>query len=633
MVSWRRILLGITDAPDGPTGESARFLSLIEVRTAMRICLLSTTAMVVLLLLEWHSGIVAPHDQIGLPAIAITMMALYFRLRRNPGSLLSSQRIAVVMIMLYFGMCGVSAVLHSTGELSPYWTANNLQWLPVVTLLLHFSYPWGIAMRLSVLMLLIAALPAIWMGWLNPTSAWQEMTRSLLINAVLMQTTFAACLLVITRFTSGVRDIVAGQSAGATDIREALDNWVIQRTTELAQARDAAESASQAKSRFLAVMSHELRTPLHAMLVAADLLNEIQPPPDQSDPRQRALLATVQSSGQHLLALIDQVLEMSRIEAGKVEATEQALDLAALTQKVCTAVRARAELKGLKLMVSLPDDLPRMRLGDELRLSQVLINLLANSVKFTQTGHVSLTVRQLPDAPSGEDWLQWSVIDSGPGMNEREQGHVFEAFYQADNGPTRDAGGVGLGLTITRELVQLMRGQMSLRSQPGQGTRVDVALPMPILQDVIEMRPQPAMPLPSLQGRSALVVDDDLVNRMLAAEMLKAAGIEVIEAESGVHALQCLRQHLPDIVIMDWQMPGMDGLEATRLIRHGEAGDAARDVPVLGLTANAFAEDRHTCLSAGMNNVLTKPVSRDALLQEVAFWTVGNEPGQQVARA
>jgi signal transduction histidine kinase/ActR/RegA family two-component response regulator len=633
MAIWRRILLGITDANDGPTGESARFLSLIEVRTAMRICLLSTTAMIVLLLLEVHSGIIAPHDQIGLPAIAITMLALYFRLRRDPASLLSCQRIAVVMIMLYFGACGVSAILHRAGELSPYWTANNLQWLPVVTLLLHFSYPWGIAMRLSVLMLLIASLPAVWLGWVSKESPWQELTRSLLINTVLMQTTFAVCLLVITRFTSGVRDIVAGHSAGASDIRQALENWVSQRTAELAQARDAAESASQAKSRFLAVMSHELRTPLHAMLVAADLLNEIQPPAEQSDPRQRALLSTVQSSGQHLLALIDQVLEMSRIEAGKVEANEQALDLAALTQKVCTAVRARAELKGLKLMVSLPDDLPRMRLGDELRLSQVLINLLANSVKFTQAGHVSLTVRQLPDAPAGEDWLQWSVIDTGPGMNEREQGHVFEAFYQADNSPTRDPGGVGLGLTITRELVQLMRGQMSLRSQPGQGTRVDVALPMPILQDVIEMPTRVHRPLPSLQGRTALVVDDDLVNRMLAAEMLKAAGIEVIEAESGLQALQCLRHHLPDIVIMDWQMPGMDGLEATRLIRHGEAGDAVRDVPVLGLTANAFDEDRHTCLSAGMNNVLTKPVSRDVLLQEVAFWTVGNEPGQQVLQA
>jgi CheY-like chemotaxis protein/anti-sigma regulatory factor (Ser/Thr protein kinase) len=296
-------------------------------------------------------------------------------------------------------------------------------------------------------------------------------------------------------------------------------------------------------------------------------------------------------------------------------------------------VRARAELKGLKLMVGLPDDLPRLRLGDELRLSQVLINLLANAVKFTQSGHVTLTVRPLPDAPTDEDWLQWSVIDTGPGMSQREQGQVFEAFYQADDGSTRDHGGVGLGLTITRELVTLMRGQLTLHSQPGLGTRIDMALPLPILQDAIDMPSRPACHLPDLRGRTALVVDDDLVNRMLAAEMLKGAGIEVIEAESGLHALQALKAHRPDIVIMDWQMPGMDGLEATRLIRHGEAGEAARDVPVLGLTANAFDQDRHTCLAAGMNNVLTKPVTRDALLTEVAFWTTTEDLATMPRRA
>jgi signal transduction histidine kinase/ActR/RegA family two-component response regulator len=633
MVSWRRIIFGLQGGPGAPPGEPDRFLSLIEVRTARRIALLVAVAIAVLWGMELHSGVVAPHDQIGLPGIGLTMLALYVRLRRDPTSLLSCQRIAVVMVMAYFLMCSVTAMMHAAGTLSPYWTANNLQWLPVVTLLLHFSYPWGIAMRLSTLMLVITGLPAVWLGWVDQESSWQALTRSLLINSILMQITFTLCLLVITRFTAGVRAIVAGTTGGANDIRQALENWVNQRTAELAQARDASESASQAKSRFLAVMSHELRTPLHAMLVSADLLNEIQPHDAPADPRQRALLGTIQSSGQHLLALIDQVLEMSRIEAGKLEASEHPIDLAVLTQRACAAVRGRAELKGLKLMVGLPDDLPRMRVGDELRLSQVLINLLANAVKFTQTGHVSLTVRPLPDAPAGEDWLQWSVIDTGPGMNEREQGHVFEPFYQADDGSTRDHGGVGLGLTITRELVTLMRAQLTLRSQPGLGTRIDMALPLPILQNTIAMPDKTQSTLPDLRGCTALVVDDDQVNRMLAAEMLKGAGIEVIEAESGHHALLALQRHRPDIVIMDWQMPGMDGLEATRLIRHGEAGEAARDVPVLGLTANAFDQDRHTCLAAGMNNVLTKPVTRDALLAEVAFWTTHDDLGQMPRRA
>jgi signal transduction histidine kinase/ActR/RegA family two-component response regulator len=633
MLSWRRIIFGTPKVPTGIAEESDRFLSLIEVRSAQGISLLVATAMLLLWGLELHSGVVAPHDQIGLPAIALTMLLLCWRLKRDPGSLLSCQRMAVAMVMLYFSMCSVTSVMHAEGSLSPYWTANNLQWLPVVSLLLHFSYPWGMAMRLSLLMLVITGFPAVWLGWFAHEGQWQALTRSLLINAMLMQCTFAACLLVITRLTSGLRNMVAGTTGGAADIRQALENWVQQRTTELAQARDAAESASQAKSRFLAVMSHELRTPLHAMLVSADLLNEIHPEHQATDPRQQALLGTIQSSGQHLLALIDQVLEMSRIEAGKLEAAEHPVDLATLTQRACAAVRARAELKGIKLLVGLPDDLPRMRLGDELRLSQVLINLLANAVKFTQVGHVSLMVRPLPDAPQGEDWLQWTVIDTGPGMNEREQNHVFEPFYQADDASTRDHGGVGLGLTITRELVTLMRGRLSLRSQAGLGTRIDVALPMPILQDAIAMPGSAHEAPPDLHGRNALVVDDDLVNRMLAAEMLKGAGIEVIEAEGGAQALDVLRRHRPDIVIMDWQMPGMDGLEATRLIRDGEAGEAARDVPVLGLTANAFDQDRHTCLAAGMNNVLTKPVTRDALLAEVAFWTTQEDMGLVARRA
>ncbi|MEY4765425.1 MAG: hypothetical protein RI907_2098 [Pseudomonadota bacterium] len=633
MAKWRRILLGLPEPADNPHAESAKFLSLIEVRTAMRLSLLTSTAVAVLWVLEMFSGVAAPHDIVGLPLIAFTILALYFRLKRDPASLLSCQRISVGMVMAYFLVCGVAAVMQDNGTQSPYWTANNLQWLPVVTLLLHFAYPWGMAVRLTLMMLMLAALPAVWLGWVQREGPWHDQIRALLINTVLMQTTFAGCLLVITRFTSGVRDIIGGTAEGAADIRQALEKWVGQRTNELAHARDSAESASQAKSRFLAVMSHELRTPLHAMLVAADLLQEVQQGADEPDPRQRALLTTVQSSGQHLLALIDQVLELSRIEAGKLETVEQPIDLGTMVQKVCAAVRARAEIKGLKLLVALPDDLPRMRLGDELRLSQVLINLLANAVKFTHSGHVSLAVRAMPDAPPGEDWLQWSVIDTGSGMSEPEQRHVFEAFYQRDSGSTRDHGGVGLGLTITRELVQLMRGHLVLRSQPEVGTRIDVCLPLPILQDVIAMPARDPLSLPDLSGLTALVVDDDLVNRMLATEMLASAGIEVIEAESGAEALDRLQSHRPDIVLMDWQMPGMDGLEATRLIRDGVAGEAVQDIPVLGLTANAFDEDRHTCLAAGMNNVLTKPVTREALLTELAFWMLPSEQAKSGKRA
>ncbi len=631
MASWRRIVLGIPDPAEPSQAASARFLSLIEVRSAMRLSLLTTVAVLALWTIELQTGLLPPYDLWGLPGIAITLVALYFRLRANPDSLLSCQRISVLMIMAYYGACSLTSVMDASTPGLQFWAPNNLLWLPIIALLLHFSYPWGVAIRLSLVLMLIAVAPAFWHGWMGANSERQELSRSMLINTVLMQATFAGCLLVVSRFTTGVREIIGGSPEGAADIREGLEKWVAERTQELAHAKDAAESASQAKSRFLAVISHELRTPLHAMLVAADLLHEVQPAGAPVDARQRALLSTVQSSGQHLLALIDQVLEMSRIEAGKLEPTEQPIDLGELTQKVCAAVRSRAELKGLKLMIALPDDLPRMRLGDELRLSQVLINLLANAVKFTQKGHVSLAVRPMKNAPDDSDWLQWSVIDTGPGLSEPEQRHVFEAFYQSS--PPKEQGGVGLGLTITRELVQLMRGQISLRSQPGAGTRIDVCLPMPVLQDVIAMPEREPEPLPDLSGVVALVVDDDLVNRMLAVEMLASAGIEVIEAESGAEALDRLHSAQPDIVLMDWQMPGMDGLEATRLIRDGVAGEAMQDVPVLGLTANAFDEDRHACLAAGMNNVLTKPVRREVLLAELAFWAPTEASRAQARRA
>jgi signal transduction histidine kinase len=248
----------------------------------------------------------------------------------------------------------------------------------------------------------------------------------------------------------------------------------------LAQAKDAALDASRAKSRFLAVMGHELRTPLHSMMVSADLLSDKGTLPH--DPaRDARLLQTIQSSGQHLLALIDQVLALSRIEAGQVELHEQPLNLGHVVSKACAAVKPVAELKGLKVLIDLPDDLPLLRMGDKLRLTQVLVNLLTNASKFTLQGHISLTLRSLPEAPAGEGWLRLSVIDTGQGMNEAEQNRVLDAFFQADNRTTSHHGGLGLGLTIAQELVALMRGRLSVRSKAGQGTCIDVGVPLPLL--------------------------------------------------------------------------------------------------------------------------------------------------------
>lgn len=617
---WRAALgqsLATSAAPN--EAGHTRYLSLIERKTALRIYLIAAVAALVLWGCELYTQLIAPHDRWAQPALALLMLWLYRTLERNPDTLVATQRIAAGGLGGYFMVSTLSALFFNRQTVSPYWVANNFQWMPVVSLLLHLTFPWRWAVRLSLGMLAMVALPAVWLELATTDRAWSGVMQSLVINGVLMQITFLVSLVSVDRLKHGIGLIVSGHKDGPSDARQALEMWVKDRTDELARARDAAESASRAKSRFLAVMSHELRTPLHAMLVSADLLADKGHLPTDAQ-RDARLLQTIQTSGQHLLTLIDQVLELSRIEAGKVEAVEQPMDLHAIVQKACNAVKPMAELKGIKLLVGVPDDLPATRMGDELRLTQVLINLLANAIKFTTQGHVSLTLRRLPQADAGEDWLRLSVIDTGQGMSEADQSKVFEAFYQADSSSDRQHGGAGLGLTITQELVNLMNGKLSLKSQPGHGTRMDVDLPLPVLQDtkVTPIRPQGVTH--DLQGQLVLIVDDDDVSRMLATEMLLGAGARVKEIDNGPDALVYLRSHKPAAVLMDWRMPGMDGLETTRRLRQGEAGELSREVAVIGLTANAFDEDRHSCLSAGMNNVLTKPVDRQQLLDELTHW-------------
>jgi signal transduction histidine kinase len=574
---WRSIL-GYPSSPARPESIGhERYLSLIERKTALRIYLIAAMAALLLWTCEQALGVSAPHDRWAQPALALLMLVLYRILQKNPETLVTTQRMAAGGLGVYFVVSTVSALFFHRHAVSPYWVANNFQWMPVVSLLLHLAFPWRWAVRLSLLMLAIVALPAVWLGMTAPDPAWSSVMESLIINGVLMQLTFLVTLISVDRLKHGVGLIVAGHTHGHGDARAALESWVSDRTDELARARDAAESASLAKSRFLAVMSHELRTPLHAMLVSADLMADRHGRP-KDDARDARLLHTIQTSGHHLLSLIDQVLELSRIESGKIEPVEQPLDLRAVAQKACAAVKPMAELKGLKLLTGIPDDFPPLRMGDELRLTQVLINLLANATKFTAQGHVSLTLRSLANDADGDAWVRLSVIDTGEGMSEQDQCKVFDAFYQADSGSTRSQGGVGLGLTITQELVALMKGKLSLKSKPGQGTRIDVDLPMSVLQDTSPVMLPATSPMPGLDGVSVLVVDDDDVNRMLAVEVLLSAGADVHEVDNGQAALNWLREQRAAVVLMDWRMPGMDGLQTTQALREGAAGEDSRHV-------------------------------------------------------
>jgi signal transduction histidine kinase len=616
---WRSALAQLTAQETAGELRHDRFLSLIERKTALTFYLIAAIACMLVWITELTAGISTPHDRWAQPILAVLMLWMWVVLRRHPQSLMTTQRVVVAGVCSYFVLGTLMALIFNRQPASPYWIATNFQWMPVVALLLHIAWPWRWAVSLSIGLLALVAIPALMLEMEARDLAWSGTVRSLVINGVLMQVTFLVSLLSVTRLKHGVSLIVGGSANGPTDARDALNAWVQERTSELALAKDSAETASLAKSRFLAVMSHELRTPLHAMLVSADLLAD--QPERARDPRDALLIQTIHSSGQHLLTLIDQVLELSRIESGKVEPVQAPLDLSLIADKALAAVSPQATVKGLELRRHISPSLPLSRTGDELRLTQVLINLLANAIKFTDRGHVSLSMGPSPTKSlGGVPGVRLSVSDTGQGMTQSEQSRVFEAFFQADAAIGAGAVGVGLGLTITQELVGLMQGTISVHSREQQGTRIDVDLPLAALADDSRVPAPRALGRPDLHGTEVLVVDDDPVNSMLASEVLRAAGATVFTADTGPAALAFLRQHTPHVVLMDWRMPGMDGLEATRRVRQGEAGPAALDVPVLGLTANAFSEDRSACLNAGMNHVLTKPVDRQQLLEEIGYW-------------
>jgi CheY-like chemotaxis protein len=291
------------------------------------------------------------------------------------------------------------------------------------------------------------------------------------------------------------------------------------------------------------------------------------------------------------------------------------LDVVEVCDRAIQAVSPLATRKGLTLTVDIHERLNRHRMGDALRLTQVLINLLANACKFTDHGRVSLKVR-----PMDHDEVVFEVDDTGMGMSPEVQQRVFDAFYQADHESTRRHGGVGLGLTITRDLIVLMGGRLEIASTPDQGTRIRVHVPLALVQGqrqsglISQSRPD------DIQNMKVLVVEDDPVNSMLACEVLMGAGALPHPVGSGEEALEYLQEHPIDVVLMDFRMPGMDGIEATRRIRQGSAGEQAAHLPVLGLTANAYIEDRQQCLEAGMSDVLTKPIERQALIKAIARW-------------
>ena len=375
----------------------------------------------------------------------------------------------------------------------------------------------------------------------------------------------------------------------------------------LAQARDAAEAANQAKSQFLATMSHEIRTPLNAVLG----LNALMLDSTLTEP-QRQHAQMIHSSGRILLALINDVLDVARIEAGAMVLEHSAFDPAAALQEVVALLAERAQAKGLDFTFHLVNGAPPAVLGDPMRWRQVLFNLVGNALKFTEHGQVRIELRHsLPHAATVA--LQVEVADTGVGMAADQLQRVFEPFVQGDSSTARGHGGTGLGLAITQDLVHLMGGRIEVQSQPGQGSVFRVVLPS------LERAPEGAtlptavspVPKPAARALRVLVAEDNSVNQILIQAVLTRMGHRSDIVGNGRDAVARAAQGEHALVLMDVQMPEMEGLAATRAIRAlpGPAGL----VPIVAMTANALVEDRQRCLAAGMNDYLSKPIDLHAL--------------------
>jgi PAS domain S-box-containing protein len=388
----------------------------------------------------------------------------------------------------------------------------------------------------------------------------------------------------------------------------------------LRRAKEAAEESARAKGIFLATMSHELRTPMNGVLGCTQLLKDTS-----LTDQQRELIETMHRSAEALLTLVNDILDFSKIEAGKMTLEVADVDLRALIGDVTTLVAEFATKKGLSVSVKIDPDVPEVFRGDPIRLRQILFNLVGNAIKFTEQGGVTVTVslKQERTEESDSVVLQWRVRDTGIGMTPEQQSRLFQAYAQADASTSRKFGGTGLGLMICHQLVQLMGGTITVSSEFGQGSTF--AYTTTLLPAIHRDAPVSSL---GVDQRGAgeqvgplrvLVADDNEINQVVACKFLQKLGCQVEVARTGREAVEAISRTVYDVILMDCEMPEMDGYEATREIRRGEEG-TSKHLPIIALTGHTSDEDAQKCRQAGMDRVMTKPLTLPTLrtsLQEL----------------